>query len=181
LQRERVGERELADAQAYLAGNFPLTIETPDAIATQVLNNVFFELPVSEIGTFSQRVQSVTPDDIQRVARAYVFPDRLSIVLVGNASGFTSQLKSAGFPDFEVIPIDQLDLSAATLRKDRPRAQTRWGEPLRLANANLKGPRHGRMMLASYVAQDSRGDSIARDLIEKAIRAKGGLAALKRV
>ena len=29
LQRERVSERELADAQAYLAGSFPLTIETP--------------------------------------------------------------------------------------------------------------------------------------------------------
>ena len=31
LARERVGERELSDAQAYLAGSFPLTIETPDA------------------------------------------------------------------------------------------------------------------------------------------------------
>ena len=33
LQRERVGERELSDAQAYLTGSFPLTIETPSAIA----------------------------------------------------------------------------------------------------------------------------------------------------
>ena len=38
LQRERVRERELGDAKAYLTGSFPLTIETPDAIATQVLN-----------------------------------------------------------------------------------------------------------------------------------------------
>ena len=30
LQRERVSERELADAQAYLTGSFPLTIETPE-------------------------------------------------------------------------------------------------------------------------------------------------------
>ena len=30
LQRERVGERELADAKAYLTGSFPLTIETPE-------------------------------------------------------------------------------------------------------------------------------------------------------
>ena len=30
LQRQRVFERELADAQAYLAGSFPLTIETPE-------------------------------------------------------------------------------------------------------------------------------------------------------
>lgn len=122
LQRERVGERELGDAQAYLAGNFPLTIETPDAIATQVLNNVFYDLPVEEIGTFPQRVQSVVPGDIQRVARTYVFPDRLSVVLVGNAAAFVKQLKSAGFFEYEVIPIDQLDLTSASFRKESRRA-----------------------------------------------------------
>ena len=44
LQRQRVSDRELADAQAYLTGSFPLTIETPSAIALQVLNAVFYGL-----------------------------------------------------------------------------------------------------------------------------------------
>ena len=119
LQRERVFERELSDAQAYLAGSFPLTIETPNDIATQVLNVVFYELPVEEIGTFRERVQRVTPDDIQRVARAYVRPDRLSIVLVGNASEFVPQLRRVGFSDFEIVPIEALDIMSATLRRGR--------------------------------------------------------------
>jgi zinc protease len=113
LPRDRVFERELSDAQAYLAGSFPLTIETPNDIATQVLNVVFYDLPVEEIGTFPKRVQAVTPDDIQRVARQYVRTDRLSIVLVGNASAFVPQLRQVGFSDFEVIPINQLDLMSA--------------------------------------------------------------------
>jgi len=117
LQRERVSLRELSDAQAYLAGSFPLTIETPNDIATQVLNVVFYELPVEEIGTFRERVQRVTPDDIQRVARAYVRPDRLSIVLVGNASEFVPQLERVGFSDFEIVPIEELDLMSASLRR----------------------------------------------------------------
>lgn len=121
LQRQRVSERELADAQAYLAGSFPLTIETPNDIASQVINNVVYELPVEEINTYRERVLSVTPDDIQRVARAYIVPDRLSIVLVGNARQFVGQLKSVGFPEFEVIPIEQLDLMSATLRRDAVR------------------------------------------------------------
>jgi zinc protease len=33
LQRERIGEAELAGAQAYMTGSFPLTIETPGAMA----------------------------------------------------------------------------------------------------------------------------------------------------
>src|SRR5688572_24664428 len=75
LQRERVGERELSDAQAYLTGSFPLTIETPSAIALQVLSSVFFGLDLRELETFRERVNAVTVDDIQRVARTYLHPD----------------------------------------------------------------------------------------------------------
>ena len=131
LQRQRVFERELADAQAYLAGSFPLTIETPNDIATIVMNALFYELPLDEISTFRERVQAITPDDIQRVARQYIRPDRLSIVLVGNAKGFVSQLRSVGFAEFEIIPIDQLDLMSATLRKEPRRASVNPGGPPR--------------------------------------------------
>jgi zinc protease len=117
LPRQRVFERELSDAQAYLAGSFPLTIETPNEIATQVLNAVFYDLPMADIPNYRERVQAVTPDDILRVAQRYIRPDRLSIVLVGNARAFVPQLRSVGFTDFEVIPIEQLDLSAASLRR----------------------------------------------------------------
>ena len=122
MQRERVGERELGDAQAYLAGAFPLTVEIPDAIATQVLNTLFFELPLTDVGTFAQRVQSVTPDDIQRVARQYIQPDRLSVVLVGDSAAFLPQLKAIGVTNYEVIPFDQLDVTSASLKKESPRA-----------------------------------------------------------
>jgi zinc protease len=124
LQRQRVYERELADAQAYLAGSFPLSIETPNEIATIIINALFYELPLDEVPTYRERVQAITPDDIQRVARQYIRPDRLSIVLVGNAQAFVPQLKGVGFTDFDVIPIDQLDLTSATLKKEPRRAST---------------------------------------------------------
>jgi zinc protease len=122
LQRQRVSERELADAQAYLTGSFPLTVETPNDIATQVLNAVFYELPLEELSTFREQVQAITPDDIQRVTRQYIRPDRLSIVLVGNAREFVPQLRAVGFTDVEVIPIGELDLTSATLRREPLRA-----------------------------------------------------------
>jgi zinc protease len=117
LQRERVHERELADAQAYLAGSFPLTIETPDAIAAQVLNVLFYGLPLSEIESYRERVNAITVDDIQRVARQYLRPDRLSVVLVGNAAAFTDTLKGVGFSTFEVVDLLDLDLTAADFRR----------------------------------------------------------------
>jgi len=117
LQRERVSDRELADAQAYLAGSFPLTIETPDAIASQILNVLFYGLPLSELETYRERVNAVTPEDIQRVARTYLHPDRLSVVLVGNAAGFLPQLKGLGFDRYDLVSLRDLDVTAADLRR----------------------------------------------------------------
>jgi zinc protease len=181
LQRERVNPRELSDAQAYLAGNFPLTIETPDAIATQVLNAVFYELPLDEIGTFRERVQAVTADDVQRVARSYLHPDRLSVVLVGDARSFTPQLKGLGFSEFEVIPIDEVDLMAASLRRDGRKSIAKYKgaprfKPVSPARAvtNYAPP-------AAQSVQRTASDTNARELVKRVVDAKGGLGLLKSV
>ncbi len=117
LQREPVDPRELRGAQDYMSGNFPLTIETPSAIAVQVLNQLFFGLDPKVLGSYRDDVERVSVADIQRVAKQVLFPDRLSVVLVGDASTFVDQLKALGLEQFERIPLADLDLSAPTLRK----------------------------------------------------------------
>jgi zinc protease len=117
LQRERVGDGELGGAQDYAVGHFPLTIETPDAIATQVLNQLFYELPVEDVPKYRERVLNVSPEDVQRVARWFLRPDRLSVVLVGDADKFVGGLKGVGFGEYERVSMDQLDLMSADLRK----------------------------------------------------------------
>lgn len=117
LQRERVHEVELEAAQDYAVGHFPLTIETPDQIATQVLNTLFYELSLEELPKYRDRVLGVSPDDIQRVARFFIRPDRLSVVLVGNADQFVGSLKGVGFGEFERIPLDQVDVLSVDLKK----------------------------------------------------------------
>jgi zinc protease len=117
LQRERVHAIELEGAQNFIAGNFPLSIETPGAIAEQVLSRLFYGQDLSEIESYLGRVAAVTPADIQRVAQQILAPDRLSIVLVGDASAFVDQLKAVGFPQFERIPLSQLDVNSPTLRR----------------------------------------------------------------
>lgn len=142
LQRERVNGRELGDAQAYLAGSFPLTIETPDAIAAQVLNALFYELPLEELETYRERVNAVTPDDIQRVARQYLKPDRLSVVLVGDARAFASRLRGVGFEEYEVVELSDLDLTAADFRRTTaaPATPARRPQLLPLADSETRLP-----------------------------------------
>jgi zinc protease len=117
LRRERVSRRELDNAQAYLAGSFPLTIETPNAIAAQVLESLLYGLDLEDLPTYPDRINAVTVNDIQRVARAYLQPAGLSIVLVGDASAFLDDLPGVGFDDVEVLSIDELDLASDDLRR----------------------------------------------------------------
>jgi zinc protease len=117
LPREAVGAAELQGAQDFIAGNFPLSIETPSAIAEQVLGRLFYGQPLSGIETYVDDVARVTTGDVQRVARDWIHPDRLTIVLVGDASVFASQLPAVGFPKFERIPLSELDVDVASLRR----------------------------------------------------------------
>ncbi|MEO7192485.1 MAG: pitrilysin family protein [Vicinamibacterales bacterium] len=117
LRRELVHPAELRGAQDFMAGHFPLSIETPAAIAEQVLTRLFYGQSPSEIETYLDKVARVTPAEIQRVAREWLKPDQLSIVLVGDAATFVDQLKTMGFSEYERIPIADLDLDAPTLRR----------------------------------------------------------------
>jgi zinc protease len=119
IRNQRVDPRELRGAQDYIEGSFPLTIETPSAIALLVLNQLFYGLDVHELDRFSQRVRQVTVTDLQRVANLYLQPDDLTIVLVGDASAFSDQLKALGFGDADRIPLADLDLGSPTLRRGR--------------------------------------------------------------
>ena len=59
LRRERVSRRELENAQAYLAGSFPLTVETPNAIAAQVLEALLYGLDLDDLPKYPERILSL--------------------------------------------------------------------------------------------------------------------------
>jgi len=168
LQRQRVQARELEDAQAYLMGNFPLTIETPGAIALQVLNAVFYGLDLNELQTYRERVGAVTLDDIQRVAREYLHPDRLSIVLVGDASVFAKRLAGVGFDRVEQIPLGSLDLASPDLRRRGGSGGARM-EPIAF-----------RTQAAGPAGRTADGDDV-RAIVARALEAKGGLDLLRSI
>jgi len=162
LQQKRVQQRELSDAQEYLTGSFPLTVETPSAIALQVLNAVFYGLDLNELQTYRERVNAITVEDIQRVAQLYLHPGKLSIVLVGDASVFAKDLAGVGFDQVERIPIGDLDLSSPDLKRHST-------------------PRPARLEPIAFRQTARAPDDPARALISRAIDAKGGLALLRSI
>jgi zinc protease len=163
LQRERVDVRELDEAKAFLAGSFPLSLETPDDIATKVLTALFYELPLAELETFRERVNAVTPEDIQRVTRAHFRPDRLSIVLVGYAPFIIRLLEDVGFRTGEVVALSDLDVTTADLR--RPAGTRELATPLVSMEKGMSREEWDKV----------------RGVVDPATAAAGGLDALRAV
>jgi zinc protease len=119
LQKEPVPASELEPAKTFITGAFPLEIETADGIADKVLEAMKFGYGREFLESYDQKISAVTAADVQRFAKERIHPERLSIVLVGNASVFIEPLKKT-FPDVDVIPAADFDPMRNDLR--RPKA-----------------------------------------------------------
>ncbi len=89
-----VTEDELNAAKRSLVRAFPRAFETPDQIANGLETIVTYDLPDSYFNTYIQGIQSVTLNDLNRVANKYLQPDRMVIVVVGDRSKIEDGLRS---------------------------------------------------------------------------------------
>jgi zinc protease len=84
MQRELVSEAELADAKAYLTGNYPLKMDTYSKIAGILTAVEIYGLGLDYPQKYPGLINGVTRQDIQRVAKKYLHPDQMAIVVVAN-------------------------------------------------------------------------------------------------
>ncbi len=87
--------KALAKAKAYLTGQFPLRVETPDALASRLAEIEFFGLPKDDLETYRTRVEAVTPAEAAKVSATYMpDPDQVAIVVVGKADEVRAPLEA---------------------------------------------------------------------------------------
>jgi zinc protease len=128
IRDEPVSQQELDAAKSFLVGSFPLRFETAAATASQIAVVRLLGLPVESLQQYTQKVAAVTPEEVQRVARQYLHPDRASIVVVGDAAQVLKPLEAVGpvtLVDVEGRPLDRsaLEVRASTDRFDASRLQ----------------------------------------------------------
>jgi len=93
IRNEQVSEKEIKDAKSYLTGVFPIRLETQEGMIDQLVQIKMLDLPNDYLQTYRDRVQAVTVEDIQRVARKYVKPDEAAIVVIGDGAKVLDQIK----------------------------------------------------------------------------------------
>jgi len=82
--RDTVPSDELAKAKRYLQLGLPEDFETTGSIATQLLPLITYGIPLDFYNSAVENIGAVTQADVQRVARQYVDPDKLTLVIVGD-------------------------------------------------------------------------------------------------
>lgn len=92
LRGEPPSDEELAGIKNYLAGVFVLQNSSRAGIINQLAFTQLHRLGDDHLKTFVSRVQAVTPADVQRIARTYLVPDRMTLVVVGDAANIRAQV-----------------------------------------------------------------------------------------
>lgn len=115
LSASEATEAELAPRKATLVGSFGRALETVDGLGGLVAGLALAGLPMSDLATYDDDVNGVTPAQIQAAAARRLPPSNASLVIVGDASVFIEALR-AKYPNVEVIPLSELNIDSATLR-----------------------------------------------------------------
>lgn len=84
MQAELVSVKELADAKAYLTGSFPLKMDTYSKIAGILTAVEIYGLGLDYPQKYPDLINSVTREELRRVAKKYLHPDKMAIVVVAD-------------------------------------------------------------------------------------------------
>jgi zinc protease len=93
LRAEAPSAPELKGIQNYLAGTFVLQNSSRAGIANQLQFLALHGLPDAYLSGFVARVQAVTPEEVTRLAKAYIRPEQSTLVVVGDRKLINEQLK----------------------------------------------------------------------------------------
>ena len=118
LASEPIAVEELTPRQSTLTGNFARNLETTSGLVNQIALFALHGLDLNSANDYIASVQKVSAADVQKFAGTRIGADDASIVIVGNASLFLEALKKQ-FPNVEVLPVADLDLNTASLRKTK--------------------------------------------------------------
>lgn len=79
-----VSDEELSEAKSFLMGSFPLRLDSTAKLAHVLAQVEFYGLGFEYFSQYPKWIERVTKEDVQRVAKQYLDPQRYALVVVGN-------------------------------------------------------------------------------------------------
>lgn len=93
LRNEPPSETELQGIKNYMTGIYVLQNSTRGGVINQLEYMNYNELDKNYIDSYIQKINAVTAKDVQTMVQKYLLEDKMTIVVVGDKSKITDQLK----------------------------------------------------------------------------------------
>ncbi len=102
LVNDPVTDAELSLAKESILNAYVFTMDTRDKALNQRVQLEYYGFPADYYEKYPALIAKVTAEDVERVAKKYVHPDALAVLVVGDESKFEKPLSTLG----TVTPID---------------------------------------------------------------------------
>jgi zinc protease len=96
IRDEKVTADELESSKRAIVASFALSLEQPSRVLSFAITSKLYGFPPDYWDSYPAKIMAVTADDVQRVARAYLNPDALQLVAVGDAGRIKATLEKYG-------------------------------------------------------------------------------------
>lgn len=137
LQEEPVSREELEDTRNSILNSLVFRYDSRSRVLSERMSNEYMGLPADAFESYIEELQELEPEDIQRVAREYMRPSEMRILVVGNGEEIGDQLDAFG-------EVQEVDITIRESREDSEdavagdrEAGKEWLE--RMASAILPG------------------------------------------
>jgi zinc protease len=104
LKTQPFTEIEVRKAKDQLLNSFVFHYDTPDKLLGEQARLEFYGYPPDFLDKYHDAIEKVTPADLERVAKKYIDPAKLAILVVGNTAAFGTPLSKLG-------PVQTIDIT----------------------------------------------------------------------
>lgn len=104
LQNEPITEQELQDVKDQILNSSVFEYDSYEEVLSERMSNAYRGLPADAFEQYVEGVKATTIEDVQQVAKKYLNPDNLQILVVGNKEEIGDQLEKYG-------AVNEIDIS----------------------------------------------------------------------
>ncbi len=103
-----VSTAELERAKAYVVMNIPGSLESTSQVAGEMAQLAVFGLTLDELPRLASRIENVSAEDVQTVARKYLTPDQANVVIVGDLAKIRGPIEALNLGSITVLPVSDV-------------------------------------------------------------------------
>lgn len=135
MKTDEITEEELNLAKESFLNSFVFNFDSRREIISRQMTYEYYGYPQDFLEKTKTEIEKVTVDDVKRVAREYLQPDKMRIVVVGNDQDFDEPLSAFG-------EVNEIDVTIAVPTMEAPEAtenDVAMGRELLLRSAEALG------------------------------------------